>query len=209
MHVIAVVAQKGGTGKTTLALSLAVAAHQSGRPTAVIDLDPQATATTWFDRRKEAPPLVISAQPARLARVLQTAIDAGIQFLVIDTPPRAEQAALSAIKSAHAIVVPCRPAVFDLDTIQTTLELIRLSGSTAPVVAVLNGVPSVGTEEAQAAQVLRGIGLRLCPTSLGQRKAYARAGAVGQAAQEFEPNGKAAEEILAVYRYVSKLGKGD
>ena len=125
MDVIAIVAQKGGTGKTTLTLSLAVAAQQAGLVSAIIDLDPQATATNWADRRKNEPPVVVSAQPARLLHVLKSAQDMGVQMVFIDTPPRAEQTAMAAAKAANLILVPCRPAIFDLDTVATTLELVR------------------------------------------------------------------------------------
>lgn len=213
MHIIAVVAMKGGTGKTTLSLSLAVAAHLAGRATAIIDLDPQATATNWYDRRDERPPAVISAQPARLARVLQTAAEGGLELVVIDTPPRAEQAALSAIRAASLIVIPCRPAVFDLDTVATTLELAHVAAGweylqpnpSPKVVAVLNGVPAVGGEEAQASQVLRDLGVVVCSASLGHRKAFAHGAAAGQSAQEYAPKGAAANEIRGVYRYLSRL----
>jgi chromosome partitioning protein len=205
MHVVSVIAQKGGTGKTTLALSLAVAAHLAGRVVAIIDLDPQATATNWYDRRGEQPPFVISAQPARLARVLQTASDGGTDLVVIDTPPRAEQAALSAARAATAVLIPCRPAVFDLDTVSTTLELLKLSGSTPTIAAVLNGVPAIGEERAQAALVLRELGVTVCPAALGLRKAYAQSAETGKSAQEFSPTGKAADEIRALYRFVNRL----
>ena len=125
MDVIAIVAQKGGTGKTTLTLSLAVAAQQAGFVSAIIDLDPQATATNWADRRNNEPPVVVSAQPARLLHVLKSAQDTGAQMVFIDTPPRAEQTAMAAAKAANLILVPCRPAIFDLDTVATTLELVR------------------------------------------------------------------------------------
>jgi chromosome partitioning protein len=207
MHILAIVGQKGGSGKTTLALSLAVAAHQSGRRAAVIDLDPQATATTWYDRRSEQPPVVISVQPARLVRGLQSAQDSGTELLIIDTPPRVEQAALSAVRAAQLVLIPCRPATFDLDTVAVTLELVRLAGGQAPPIlaAVLNGVSPVGDERAQATQVLRELGLTVCPTAFGQRKAFALSGASGQSAQEFAPTGKAADEIAAVYRFTCKL----
>ncbi len=202
---IAVVSAKGGAGKTTLALALAVAAQSDGRATVVIDLDPQASATNWFDRREEKPPAVISAQPARLARLLQTAEDGGTQLVIIDTPPRAEQAALSAVKVARLVLIPCRPAVFDLDTVATTLEIVRLGGGALAHAAILNGVPALGDEQAQATRVLRGLGVPVCPVSFGQRKAFAHGGSVGQTAQEFAPSGKAAEEIRGVYRFVCKL----
>ena len=77
MRTIAIISQKGGAGKTTLAVHLAVCAEQSGLTTAVIDLDPQATAAKWGDRREETPPEVISAQAARLAQLLTTAREGG------------------------------------------------------------------------------------------------------------------------------------
>ena len=114
MDVIAVIAQKGGVGKTTVALSLAVAAQRAGRTAALIDLDPQATACNWGDRRREDAPVIVSAQPARLPQILKSAQETGAQFVVIDTPPRAEQAAMAAAKAAHLILIPCRPAIFIL-----------------------------------------------------------------------------------------------
>jgi len=204
MTVFSVISQKGGAGKTSLALALAVSGELAGLSTAVIDLDPQATATNWADRRENRPPVVVSAQPARLPHVLKMAADNGAQLIVIDTPPRAEQAALAAAKAADLILIPCRPAVFDLDTVATTLELIRLSGN-GQVVVVLNGVPSQGSEQGQARAILEGLGIVVCPATLGQRKAFPQAGTIGQSPQEYDPSGKAASEIEQVYKYASQL----
>jgi chromosome partitioning protein len=87
MKTLALIAQKGGTGKTTLALSLAVAAEQAGKAPVIIDLDPQATACNWSDRRKADTPIVVDAQPARLPHALAKAIQGGIDFAIIDTHP--------------------------------------------------------------------------------------------------------------------------
>jgi chromosome partitioning protein len=204
MDVVAVLSQKGGAGKTTLALSLALAAQQTGKVAALVDLDPQATATNWADRRQNQAPVVVSAQPARLAHVLKSAKESGAQFVIIDTPPRSEASAMAAAKAATLILIPCRPAVFDLDTIPTTLELIRLSGN-ARIAAILNGVAPTGGERDQARQFLEGLGIAVCPEVFGYRKAFSHAGAVGQGAQEYDPTGKAAEEIGRVYEFVDKL----
>ncbi len=204
MDVIAIIAQKGGTGKTTLTLSLAVAAQRAGKAAAVIDLDPQATATTWADRRKAETPVVVSAQPARLPQILKSAEDTGAEIVFIDTPPRAEQTAMAAAKAAGAILIPCRPAVFDLDTISTTLELIRFAGS-QKVAAVLNGVPPRGQKKEQAADVIKDLGLTVCPVALGHRTAFSDASVYGLTAQEYDRAGKAAQEIEGVYEFMCKL----
>jgi chromosome partitioning protein len=73
MQTIAIVSQKGGTGKTTIAIHLAVSAERAGKPAVVIDLDPQASAAAWRDLRTEEAPAVESVQPARLAATLNAA----------------------------------------------------------------------------------------------------------------------------------------
>lgn len=204
MRVVAIVAQKGGTGKTTLALSLAVAAQRAGRTAAVVDLDPQATASTWSDRRESDTPVVVSAQPARLPQVLKSAEEGGANLVFIDTPPRAEQAAMAAAKAAELVLIPCRPAIFDLDTVSTTLDLIRYAGKQT-VAAILNGVPPRGSRAAQATEVITSLGLAVCPTAMGYRAAFSDAGALGLTAQEYDPSGKAACETEEVYRFMCKL----
>ena len=228
MDVIAVIAQKGGTGKTSLALSLAVEAQRRGLAAAVIDLDPQATATNWGDRREAETPVIVSAQPARLRHVLDAAQGQGAQLVLIDTPARSDQAALEAAKAACLVLVPCRPAIYDLETVATTAELVGYAGG-RPVAVILNGVPprgskgdtrrnsvprmaprSVpprGSKGEQAADVIRSLTLPVCPASFGYRAAFNDAGALGLTAAEYDPGGKAAQEIERVYEFVSKLVK--
>jgi chromosome partitioning protein len=204
MQVVAVIAQKGGTGKTTLALSLAVAAARRGRASAVVDLDPQATASRWGDRRGEETPVIVSAQPARLRQVLEAARGHGAELVLIDTPPRAEQAALEAAKAAGLVLIPCRPAIYDLETLATTAELVRYAG-VPPIRVVLNGVPPRGPRRQQAEEVVRGLGLEACPAAFGYRAAFNDAGALGRSAAEHEPGGRAALEIQQVYEIVCEL----
>ena len=202
MKVIAVIAQKGGTGKTTLSISTAVAADRVGHSAAIIDLDPQATAANWSDRRDSDSPVVISAQAARLERILDAAAGQDAALIVIDTAPRAEQGALAAAKLADLVLIPCRPAIYDLETIRTTVDLVHLAERNTPVLCVLNGVPPRGPKEWQARDVLASMNVPVCPASIGQRAAIDHAAALGMSAQEYEPGGKAAAEIAAVYSCV-------
>src|ERR1700710_2648328 len=99
MKTIAIESQKGGTGKTTTVLNLAVAAERAGKTAVVIDLDPQASAAGWKDTRPGETPVVVAVPPARLAQALQVAEDGGADFVLIDTAPHAESAALAAAKA--------------------------------------------------------------------------------------------------------------
>ena len=204
MQTIALIAQKGGTGKTTLALALAVAAEQAGRTTVVIDLDPQATACKWADRRDADTPIVVDAQPARLSKALEKAMQGGINLAIIDTPARSEQAALAAAKSANLIIIPCRPQIYDLETVPNSRELITLAGD-IPTLVILIAVPARGARGDQARHALTGFGLAVCPSSLGHRAAFGDAGVRGLVALEHQPHGKAADEIRQVYKYVSRI----
>lgn len=205
MHTIALLAQKGGTGKTTIALSLAVAAERAGRVAVIIDLDPQSTACNWSDRREAETPYVIDAQPARLQHALERAAIGGVDLVLIDTPARSEQAALAAAKLADLVLVPCRPQIYDLETIPNTMELVKLAGTGRSSVAILNAVPPRGNRHEQATRAIERLGLDVCPQSLGQRAAYGDAAAMGLTALEYDPKGKAAAEIAGVYEYISLL----
>jgi chromosome partitioning protein len=201
MYTVALIAQKGGTGKTTLAVSLAVAAGQVGMTSIIIDLDPQGTACNWKDRRKSDGPVVIDAQPGRLAAALAKAEENGVDFAVIDTPARNEQSALAAAKAADLVLIPCRPQAYDLETIPNTKEILTLAGN-KPAIVVLNAVPPVGDRHEQARELLNRLQIPVCPYTLGHRAVFGDAGAVGQAAQEYDQKGKGAAEILQVYKYV-------
>src|ERR1017187_4024553 len=127
MRIIAVISQKGGAGKTTLAVNLAVAAELQDVPTVLIDLDPQASAKTWHDIRmsKEAP-FVVSAQASRLEEVIAVSRSNGAGLVIIDTAPHSESMALAAARAADLVLIPCRPAILDLKAIGTSGDLAAL-----------------------------------------------------------------------------------
>lgn len=200
MKVIAVLSQKGGAGKTTLAVNLAVAAERKNTPTVVIDLDPQASAKTWHDIRAEKEtPVVVSAQASRLAEVVEIARTNGAEFVIIDTAPHSESAALAAARAADLVLIPCRPAILDLKAIGSSGDLVALAKK--PAAVVLNAVPHQGRLAEEAEEAVRGYGLTVAPVKLTQRAAYVHSLTIGQAVQEFEPDGKAALEIGALHEW--------
>ena len=205
MKTIAIISQKGGAGKTTLALHLAVAAELDGQRAAVIDLDPQASAASWGDSRSEDNPAVVSAQATRLTNVLEAAQEAGAKLAVIDTAPHSESAALSAARAADLVLIPCRPAILDLRAISNTVDLVKLAGANACI--VLNAVPPRGTLADEAAEAVSGYGVNLLPIRVGQRAAFIHALTAGQTAQEYEPKGKAAAESQKLYMSIRKYVK--
>ena len=109
MTTIAIVSQKGGSGKTTLSVNLAAAAEASGAVALIIDTDPQATATQWGAWRSYKAPEVIDSAPPRIQAKVDAAKGQGATFIVIDTPPHADSAASRAVEVADLVLIPCRP----------------------------------------------------------------------------------------------------
>ena len=201
MKTIAIISQKGGAGKTTIAVHLAVQAAKEGKSVIVLDLDPQASAMSWKDVRAEDTPEVTSIQPARLNVILNSLKKANADFVILDTAPHSENAALLAAQAADVILAPCRPAFLDLKAIESTANLMKLAGKKG--IAVLNCVPSRGAAAAdESTAVLTQFGFEVAPVQLGNRAAYIHSLAAGLTAQEYEPNGKATDEIKALYSYI-------
>lgn len=204
MKTIALIAQKGGVGKTTIAIHLAAAFAAEGRATLILDIDPQASATEWKDHRTAEFPAVLSIQPSRLTRVMQEARSIGTEVLVIDTAPHSESTALEAARAADLILVPSQPTIMDLRALAKTIALLKLVNK--PAFAVLNNVPHQGPVASEAGQlILEEFGIAVAPVRFGDRVAYSRCMIEGQTAQEFEPLGKAATEVAQAHKWISAL----
>ena len=202
MKIVAVEASKGGSGKTTTTINLAVAAGMAGKTVVVIDLDPQASAAGWKDSRPVETPVVVSVPSTRLPQALQAARDGGADLVLIDTAPHSEGAALAAAKAADLILIPTRPGILDLRAIGTTADVTKIAGR--PVFVVLNAMPPGATrlvEDARAAAVVHGVDV--APVVIEQRAALSHSLTAGQTAQEYEPTGKAAEEIGRLYDWLA------
>ena len=207
MFVVSLVGQKGGTGKTTVALGLAVAAAHAGHTVAVIDLDPQATASKWKYRRAEEKPAVVSAQASRLKPALDVARSSGADFVIIDSAGRSDDSALAAARAADLILIPTRASILELEILPAVTDLLRIVGGMVRSFVVLNGLhPSAGSagiEEAR--QMIANVyGLANCPAHLCQRSAYTEAMIFGASPQERDPDGKAGQKLRKLFQFVSE-----
>jgi chromosome partitioning protein len=205
MWTIALVASKGGAGKSTLAASLAVAAQEAGLKTYVIDMDPQRSLVAWDERRQADEPAVDRIEPAKLGAALQGLAGAGYSLAVIDTAGIDDGAALSVMQLADLTLVPARPSTLDIEAARPTIA--ALTRFSRPYAFVLNACPpgrSYRLEDAGRALGLLGV-LALPP--IVHRADHVDAMGLGLGVTEHAPAGKAAEEIRALWRWIAgKIG---
>jgi chromosome partitioning protein len=206
MPVISFVTQKGGSGKSTLAINCAVAATQSGKRVLLLDMDAQRTAEKWFQRREGDTPQVMRLEPADIGRALDFAKTEQYEWVLIDTPGRDEPGTAKAIGASDLCVIPCRPSVTDLEAVEPTVEVIRKLGK--PAAFVLTQTPPRSYRITEAEEALSEI-VAVAPVNIVMRTAYQDAQAGGFGVTEFDGEGKAADEIRELWRWIAaKARKG-
>ena len=135
--VLAILSEKGGAGKTTVTVHLAVAAKLAGLDVAILDLDPQSSAADWSDRRGSDPEAV-AIPPARLGKLLTDLRANGTNLVIIDTGRDSNNAGYTAAQAADLVLIPCRGGGFDFRALSRTLDLCRLAHKRPYV--LLNGM---------------------------------------------------------------------
>ena len=193
MYVVAIISQKGGVGKSTLAVHLATEATSQGQRVLLLDLDPQGSNMEWASRRGDLPPDVSGANPASIGKEIERATGDGFDLVIVDTAPHADHAALQAARAADIIAIPCRPSTFDIAAISATLDLCKLANKQA--VVVINAAPIRSRVTAEAEEAIAEKGGKVSPIIIRQRVAFQHCMITGQTAAEFEPNGAAAHEV--------------
>jgi chromosome partitioning protein len=204
-QVLAIIGQKGGGGKTTTAIGLAVEAVERGLTTVVVDLDPQTNAANWKDRREADSPAVVATPPGRLKQTLQTAIAHGADFIIIDTPGKADSLAVEAARVADLILIPIEAQMFHLETLPALRDLIRVAGD-KPAFVLLNGLHPLATTQAEEAKkmVAETYPFAVCPVHLSQFDAFATSANIGLTPREQDPKGKAAGQLKMLYKFISE-----
>ena len=204
MKTLVILAQKGGSGKTTVAVHMAVCAARQGLKTAILDIDPQRSAYNWNESRPEDRKLdAVAADIGQLAGLLQRAKLGGVELAIVDTAPHSTGDAAIAAKLADYLLIPCRPARFDLDAVASTLELAKVANT--PAAVVINAAATRGRLAEEARGALARQGATVIETVLHQRVAYSHAVIDGRSVHEYEPEGAAAAEIDELYHHITRL----
>lgn len=230
MKVFALISQKGGVGKTTLAAHLAVEAGRSldaplppgsgpgilrpggrsNRPevpaasgtVAVIDADPQGSLAAWWNRRAAESPLFVGADLGRLEAQLAELAGGGVGLVVIDTPPALGETIVRVGRLADLILIPVRPSPHDLHAVGATVDLVE--GLGRPLAFVLSGATARTRIAAEAAVALSQHG-RVAPVTVHHRTDFASSMTDGRTVMELTPGGRSALEVADLWKYVNKL----
>jgi chromosome partitioning protein len=204
MQVLTLVVQKGGTGKSMLAVNLAVEAARAGMRPVVLDLDSQRTAVEWGQSREDDEPPVVDSEAARpLGAALARLASAGFDLAVIDTPGHDSPAIREAIRAATYCLVPVRPSEFDLRALGPTLRALNALGASYGV--VVNQMPPGPQRKRLATAVqMRLAGSDVLPVTLTTRMDVQYANALGKGISEYAPASKSAQEIQSLWHHIRR-----
>jgi len=206
MNVVAVVAQKGGTGKSLVSANMAVAACREGRKTLIADCDPQGSLLDWSRSRLSPTPPVIGVKASAAHPTRYAAESAGVDLLVFDTRSSSLEDSIDAAKAADLTLVVVRPTAVDLRAIAMTVKALKPLGLQAAFVLNQAPVQRANQEPAivgEAIDLLLEYGLPIAPVGLRQRQIYQTSFARGLSVQEMDADCRAAEEMSELWRYVA------
>jgi chromosome partitioning protein len=206
MKVWSIVSQKGGAGKTTLALHLAIAAAKDLK-VLVIDLDPQESAERWHAIRQRVTgskddPSIAAGPHQKLPDMLRTARKFGADLVLIDTPPKLDKAIIPAARVATMVLVPLKGTVLDLQALEDSFDLINLAKARSKTVVILNAVPVGAQKDAAVRDSMRAAGrlkLAVAAERLSELPAYSQGLKTGRGVTETEKHGTAGKEISALF----------
>ena len=207
MKRIGLLAQKGGTGKTTLGVHLAVQATLDGLKVLLVDIDPQASATRWWRRRSAAQPELVQSRGDVVSGLLGKARRSGYDLAVIDTAPHSSQESAMAARLCDSVYIPTRPAILDLDAIGASTELVADAGVSARIVLnacpppTRRGEPRIVAEARQALETYR---VPVCKAAISQRAVFSHALIDGRVAMELDAGSLAAGEIDRLWGVVKE-----
>ena len=207
MKSVAILARKGGVGKTTTAIHLAVVAQMAGKRVIFFDLDPQRSLTAWWKSRAADTPVLVEADARRLGTLLQQAAADGFDLAFIDTPPAVTFDTAHVASAVDLVLIPLRPSILDIYAVESTASVVKAT-KTAALLILNSCIPPKEAGEApttlEARKALEAIAVPVAAASLSQRLDYTRALNDGEAVNEFAPGSRAAAEVDQLWREIER-----
>ncbi len=207
MQVIAVLNQKGGAGKTTIATHLARALQLAGSDVLLVDSDPQGSARDWAAVREDQPVPVVGIDRPTIERDLKSI--AKKDFVVIDGAPQAADLAVSAIKAASFILIPVQPSPYDIwataDLVELVKQRIEVTDGKLKAAFVVSRAIKGTKIGAEVTEALSGYGLPVLESRITQRVSYPSTAAGGTTVIDSEPESEASREVQALANEIKKL----
>lgn len=199
MKILAIACRKGGSGKTTVAVNLAVAATQAGLGVAIVDLDDQATATDWWNAREAESPALLETSLRELPAKLAQLAAAGLDLVVIDTPPTANAAIREVIRLADFVLIPVQPSPNDIRALVQTLDIVNEEEKRFAFCITRSKSTSKTTSKTIAALSEFG---QVAPVPISDRVAFADLMATGQTVLEVSKKSDGAHEVRELFEFV-------
>ncbi|WP_372782642.1 AAA family ATPase [Phenylobacterium sp.] len=208
MRTISVIARKGGSGKSTVAVHVALAAHLRGRRVLVADTDAQGSATHVLRGRSGPAPRLAVTSGAKLFALQQASVRDGLDLMVVDTPAVVEEEIAHAIVAADLCLLVIRPTFLDLAAAIQTAEIVRRLRK--PGLVVLNQAPSprAGVEAPsvkRALEALKLLRLPVIPTVLRARLGYQQAFETGRSVEELDPEAEGGREVIDLWGFIERF----
>ena len=206
MHIVCLLSQKGGAGKSTVVQSLAVCAEQHGQCTLIVELDPQGTLKDWSRRREADRPQVHQTLPQSIGDVLNDARDRGVDWVFLDTPGHHNPVAVAATPYADVILIPCKiVSMKDVDAILPTIT--EAERANRPAYVLMTQVPPNAPKLVRSRQVSiqEKHKIKVLSLALSRRADFEYCDAHGLSAAEYNPGGAAAAEIEKLFRLLRAI----
>jgi len=205
LKTLAIAGQKGGSGKSTIAIHIAVAAEKQGYEVIIADLDPHSqTAAEWASERTTQRPVVVKLSIKDIKDLQQQAIIEGFNLLILDCPPYIDDVVTEATHFSDFTLIPAQPRFADLRTLPRVIEKVH-----PPFSVVLNscGAGLSGQESSkttEARRLLKQSNIPVSHVSIIRREAFTDALNGGEAVVEFESHGKAANEVNKLWNWLQE-----